>query len=96
MNIMRGRIDFYAGEIKEISAQVKARNPNEIVVITEAKYQLKNVATGEEVESGSLEISGDTVSTILGIDEAGTFELKITVKVGAETFIEKATVQTAG
>ena len=96
MSIMRGRIDFYAGEIKEVSAQVRARNPNEVVVITKAKYSLKNIASGETVEDGNLEIDGDTVSTILGIDEAGTFELKITVKVGAETFIEKATVQTAG
>lgn len=93
---MRGSINFYAGEIKEVSAQVRARNPNEVVVITEAKYLLRNVSTGGTAEEGSLEIDGDTVSVILGINTAGTFELKFTVKVGAETFIEKATVQVVG
>lgn len=93
MNIMQGRINFYAGEIKIVSAQVKARNPDEIVVVTEAKYQLKDVASGENVEGGELEIEGDTVSTILGIDSTGTYELKFTVRVGAETFIEIAIIQ---
>ena len=94
MNIMQGRINFYAGEIKIVSAQVRARNPNEVVVITKAKYSLKNIANGETVESGELDIDKDTVSVILGIDEAGLFELKITVTVGKETFIEKALVRT--
>ena len=93
---MRGSINFYAGEIKEVSAQVRARNPNEIVVITEAKYSLKNVSTGETAEEGNLEIDGGSLSVILGINTPGLFELKFTVKVGAETFIEKATVQVVG
>jgi len=93
---MRGSINFYAGEIKEVSAQVRARNPNEVVVITEAKYQLKNVSTGETAEEGALDIDGDTISIILGINTPGTFELKFTVKVGAETFIEKAVIQVWG
>lgn len=97
MNIqMRGSINFYAGEIKEVSAQVRARNPSEVVVVTEAKYQLQNVSTGETAEAGNLNIEGDTVSVILGIDTPGTFELKVTIKVGAETFIEKAIIQVAG
>ena len=93
---MRGSINFYAGEIKEVSAQVRARNPNEIVIITEAKYQLWNVSTGEAAEEENLTIDGDTISVILGINTPGTFELKFIVKVGAETFIEKATVQVVG
>ena len=93
---MRGSINFYAGEIKEVSAQVRARNPNEVVVITKAKYSLKNIANGETVEDGTLDIDGDTISVILSINTPGTFELKFIVKVGAETFIEKATVQVMG
>lgn len=92
---MRGSINFYVGEIKEVSAQVRARNPNEIVVITKAKYSLKNIANGETAEEGNLEIDGNTISVILNADEPGTFELKFSVIVGAETFIEKALVRVA-
>lgn len=92
---MRGSINFYAGEIKEVSAQVRARNPNEVVVITKAKYSLKNIASGETVEDGTLDVDGDTVSVILNADEPGTFELKFSVTVGMETFIEKAIVRVA-
>lgn len=92
---MRGSINFYAGEIKEVSAQVRARNPNEVVVITKAKYSLKNIANGETVEDGTLDVDGDTVSVILNADEPGTFELKFSVTVGVETFIEKAIVRVA-
>lgn len=93
---MRGSINFYAGEIKEVSAQVRARNPNEVVVITKAKYSLKNIASGETVEGGTLDIDGDTVSVILNADEPGTFELRFSVTVGVETFIEKAVVHVMG
>ena len=93
---MRGSINFYAGEIKEVSAQVRARNPNEVVVITKAKYSLKNIANGETVEDGTLDVDGDTVSVILNADEPGTFELKFAVTVGVETFIEKAVVHVMG
>lgn len=92
---MRGSINFYVGEIKEVSAQVRARNPNEVVVITKAKYSLKNIASGETVEDGTLDVDGDTVSVILNADEPGTFELKFSVTVGMETFIEKAIVRVA-
>lgn len=93
MFILPGSINFYKGEIKLVEAVVTPRNPNEVVVISSANYQLFRLADDEIVETGELEINGNTVSTILGIDEAGMFELKITVRVGRETFIEKANVR---
>lgn len=94
VSIMRGNINFYKGEVKRIEAVVTPRNPDELVVINKAHYRLLRLNTGETVEDGELDIDKDTVSTILGIDEAGLFELKITVTVGKETFIEKALVRT--
>lgn len=94
VSTMRGNISFYKGEQKKIEAVVTPRDPDELVVITSAHYELSRLSNGETVEDGELDIDKDTVSTILGIDEAGLFELKITVTVGKETFIEKALIRT--
>lgn len=89
---MGDEIRFFAGEVKYITASVVPRNPREIVVVTDAKYELINARTNEAAESGSCSVSGSEISALLGISEVGIYSLKLTVKVGAETFIQKASV----
>lgn len=82
---------FYSGEIKYISAMVNPRNPNELVVISEAKYELID-STGQVVEAGDCEIEKREIRLLLGINKAGQYTLKLTVKIGKETVIQKSEV----
>ena len=93
---MDGKLMFNAGEVKYVTATVVARNPNETVVIIDAKYELRSVRTKETVKSGECSVFGDEISILLDITEAGVYELKITVRVGAETFIQKTFIYVEG
>lgn len=84
-------INFYAGERKEVSGRIVLKNPDEVIVISSARYELidKNYNI---VENGSCEVDNDMVTVLLGINQCGRYELKFIVQVGKETIIEKATV----
>lgn len=89
------RIDFYQGEVKQVTAVVKAKNPYDTVVVTSAKYSLTSAECDKEkteVESGECEIDGNKLTILLSTEECGVYELKITVNVGRETIIQKAYV----
>ena len=89
-----GRINFYAGEKKYIDIDVVPKNRNDTVVVSSATYQLIDGETA--VESGECEIDGAHLKILLGIDDEGAYTLKVTVVIGAETFIQKATVVVEG
>lgn len=86
---------FYSGEIKYISAMVNPRNPNDLVIISEAKYELID-SKGQLVETGDCEIENREIRLLLGINKAGQYTLKLTVKIGKETVIQKADVMVEG
>lgn len=86
-------IDFYAGEEKYIDLVVRPTDPREIVVVTNAAYELTNQYDDKAVLNGQCEIDGDKISVLLKVIEAGRYELKITFKVGKETRIEKARIE---
>lgn len=87
----QGEIQFYCGEVKYITATVRTANPNETVVVSEAKYELID-SRENTVEQGACETDGAEIRVLLGIDTAGIYTLKITVKIGKETVIQKAGV----
>lgn len=89
-----GRINFYAGEKKYIDIDVVPKNRNDTVVVSSATYQLLNGETA--VEAGGCEIDGAHLKILLGIDDEGAYTLKVTVGIGAEIFIQKATVVVEG
>lgn len=93
---MEGKITFYLGEVKFITASVASQNPNETIIITDAKYELRSVRTKETVKSGECSVSGNEISLLLDIAQAGVYELKLTVRVGAETFIQKTFIYVEG
>lgn len=84
-------IQFYSGEVKTITATVMPRNPNDTVVISEAVYELID-SRKNTVEKGTCETDKNEISLLLGIDTEGLYTLKITVKIGKETVIQKAGV----
>lgn len=87
----QGDIQFYCGEVKYITATVRTANPNETVVVSEAKYELSD-SRKNIVEQGSCEAEKNEIRLLLGIDTQGYYTLKITVKIGKETVIQKAGV----
>ena len=87
----QNEIQFYPGEMKYITATVSPRNPNETVVISEAKYELID-SRKNTVEQGECETDKNEIRLLLGIDQEGYYTLKITVKIGKETVIQKAGV----
>lgn len=91
-------IKFYSGEEKYIKAKIKPKNEIDTIVISSALFSLTNEA-GVEVDSGSnpndIAIDGLTLTILLSPPGPGEYSLKITVTVGAETLIEKATVLVA-
>lgn len=87
----QNEIQFICGEVKYITATVRTMNPNETVVINEAKYELID-SRKNTVEQGDCETEKNEIRLLLGIDQEGYYTLKITVKIGKETVIQKAGV----
>lgn len=85
----QGDIQFFCGEVKYITATVRTTNPNETVVVSEAKYELSD-SQRNVVEQGDCEAEKSEIRLLLGIDTQGYYTLKITVKIGRETVIQKA------
>lgn len=88
----QSEISFYCGEVKYISATVVPQNTNEVVVISSAEFELSD-SSGAVVESGACEISGTTLKLLLSVTNAGYYTLKITVKIGKETVIQKTRIK---
>lgn len=88
----QSEISFYSGEVKYISATVMPQNPNEVVVISSAVFELCE-SNGEVIESGICEVSGTTLKLLLSVTKKGYFILKITVKIGKETVIQKTRIK---
>lgn len=83
-------IRFYAGEKKYITVSVIPKNQNDTVVVSSAIYEL--LREDETVETGECTIDGRQLKILLKIDTCGIYTLKVTVAVGEEIYIQKATV----
>ena len=84
-------LSFYAGEEKYVMATLSSIDPDEIVVIKEADFELTD-CKGTMVSAGACEIRGQEISVPLPIERPGSYTLKLTVKVGRETIIEKVAI----
>ena len=84
-------LSFYAGEEKYVTATLSSIDPDEIVVIKEADFELTD-CKGTLVSSGVCEIRGQEISVLLPIERPGSYTLKLTVRVGRETIIEKVNI----
>lgn len=84
-------LSFYAGEEKYVTATLSSIDPDEIVVIKEAGFELTD-CKGNIVSAGVCEIRGQEISVLLPIESPGSYTLKLTVKVGRETIIEKVAI----
>lgn len=84
-------LSFYAGEEKYVTATLSSIDPDEIVVINEAGFELTD-CKGTIVSGGVCEIRGQEISVLLLIERPGSYTLKLTVKVGRETIIEKVNI----
>lgn len=82
-------INFYLGEEKYINAKVVPKNNDDIIIVNSAEYTLTDT-NGNVVDSGTCEIDGINLIMLLSPDGVGTYKLKITARVGAETIIEKS------
>ena len=88
----QSEISFYCGEVKYISATVTPQNTNEVVVISSAEFELSDSSCAV-VESGACEISGTQIKLLLSVTNVGYYTLKITVKIGKETVIQKTRIK---
>lgn len=88
-------IEFFEGEKKVISAMIKPKNCSEVVVITDAEYEL-STASSEVVESGKCEIDGAEMSLIMKLDTQGKYYLTVTAYVGQEIIKQRAVVRVRG
>lgn len=86
-------VEFYEGEERVIESEVASCDANEVVVISDASWTLKNRQTGEIEKSGSCEIDGVTMRCFFGMDITGRFDLEITARVGRETIKQRAIVK---
>ena len=84
-------LSFYAGEEKYVTATLSSIDPDEIVVIKEAGFELTD-CKGTMVSTGVCEIRGQEISVLLPIERPGSYTMKLTVKVGRETIIEKVNI----
>ena len=84
-------LSFYAGEEKYVTATLSSNDPDEIVVIKEAGFELTD-CKGTMVSAGACEIRGQEISVLLPIEIPGSYTLKLIVKVGRETIIEKVNI----
>ena len=87
------KIHFYEGERKEVTATVRSKTSNEVVVITSSTFEVTRVRDNTVVQKGTCEISGNEATALLEINQKGVLELKITACVGREVVIEKAEIK---
>lgn len=85
-------LNFYQGEEKYVEARAAAAKRNETVTILSAAYELSKNGYTEVVETGECDVRGDRIRFLLRTNEAGTYSLKITVKAGEETIIQRVPV----
>ena len=84
-------IDFYLGEEKYVTAQIVPKKSSDVVVVTEATYELINQYK-KIVDSGTCDIDGKVLTILLAPVDVGSYTLKISARVGAERIIEKSVV----
>lgn len=86
------KITFHEGEKREVNVIVTSKNLQDLVVITDAQYELKKTSDNTVVQKGSCEIEDNEVTIFLDLIERGVYELKITARVGREVIIDKTLV----
>lgn len=86
-------IDFIPGERKIITVRVEPIDPNETVIVNKAWYELMPCGSESVLERGDCETSGDKAELLLGIDEKGSYTLKVTAEVGREVIKKKVSVR---
>jgi hypothetical protein len=85
----KGEIVFYEGEKRELTATVHSEDPDEVVVIASAEFELRAQLTGEVVQSGVCEVNDCGAVVFLDLAEKGSYELKVTTHVGREDIVDK-------
>lgn len=88
-----GEIIFYEGEKRELTATVHSENPDEVVVIASAEFELRNQLTGDLVQSGGCNVEGCEALVYLNLETKGVYELKVTSHVGREVIVDKHTIK---
>lgn len=83
-----GTLEFDVGEKKYVTAIIRTRNENDIIVINEAKWELYD-NPNNLIENGNCLVSGDEVSALIETLKKGNYILKFIVTIGPETVIEK-------
>lgn len=85
-------LTFYEGEEKFIEATVVPVRECEKAVVLYASYELSKNGYRVVVERGNCETDGNKIRILLKTDNAGTYNLKITAKIGKETVIQRVAV----
>lgn len=87
-----GTLEFDVGEKKYVTATIKTRNKNDIIVINKANWELYD-NPNSLIENGNCLVSGNEVSALIETLNKGNYILKFIVTIGPETIIEKIAIR---
>jgi hypothetical protein len=87
-----GTLEFDVGEIKYVTAIIRTKNENDIIIINEATWELLD-APEHPIDSGHCLVSGDEVTALIETSKKGNYILKFKVKIGPEVIIEKIAIR---
>ena len=82
---------YKVGEKRLIEWQVKPNSPDDIIVVTDAKYEL--MKDGIKIENGDASRDGLTVSHFFQAAQTGSFMLRLYVTVPPETIVTELYIE---
>lgn len=86
---------YNLGESKFIDLEVSSRQPDVVVVVTSAKYELTYLS-GEQPsleKSGDMRVDGSNLSVLISPKNTGNYDLKCTIEVSNETLIYRVRIK---
>ncbi len=84
---------FEAGEVRRIEFRAKSRDPFETMVITQAEWTLRSIRTEETLASGSAEIRGDRIMSLVPLIDEGRYIFELTATIPPEVIKERIDIR---
>lgn len=96
-----GTLEYDVGEKKYVTAVIRSREKNELVIINSASWELyekegtnlQNSYLGNPNFPEGCIVKDNTVSALVEGTKKGTFVLKFTVTIGPEVIVEKVIIK---
>ena len=86
-------LQFEAGEVRRIEYKAQSNKEGETIVITWAKWELKDPRTEHVIDFGKSDIDGVTIISLVPLMNEGKYIFELTVKIAPEVIKERLDIR---